>query len=183
MVSQKSRNKYWKMIMTILIEMIVVVWDRRKSDKIVLERKLYTSWWLSSCYLLSGSFLPWDKIVSTWGKLSLSWVKIILQWTHFLQVTVTNPVLFIFWLASTCFPKCKGSEWNSPAHCAVKYIMIYRRWKWLWWFEEKRYCTIASEKEMALANGKLFPWNVFQMGVHGFLSLTLAYLVDLWLCD
>ena len=38
-----------KMIMTILIEMIVVVWDRRKSDKIVLERKLYTSWWLPSC--------------------------------------------------------------------------------------------------------------------------------------
>ena len=69
--------------------------------------------------LLSGSFLPWDEIVSTWGK--LSWVKIILQWTHFLQVTLANSVLFIFWLASTCFPKCQGSEWKWPAHCAMKY--------------------------------------------------------------
>ena len=60
------------MIITILIEMIVVVWDERKSDKIVLERKLYTSCWLPSCYLLSGSFFPRDKIVSTWGKLSCS---------------------------------------------------------------------------------------------------------------
>ena len=111
--------------------MIVVVWEGRKSDKIVLVRKLYTSWWLPSCYLLSGSFLPWDEIVSTWGKLSLFWVKIILQWTHFLQVTVANPVLFIFWLASTCFPKCQGSLWKWPAHCAVKYMKIYRRWKWL----------------------------------------------------
>ena len=119
------------MIIAIQIEMIVMVWDERKSDKIVLERKLYTSWWLSSCYLLSGSFLPWDEIVSTWGKLSLFWVKIILQWTHFLQVTVANPVLFIFWLASTCFPKCQGSLWKWPAHCAVKYMKIYRRWKWL----------------------------------------------------
>ena len=37
------------MIITILIEMIVVVWDGSETDKIVLERKLDKSWWLPSC--------------------------------------------------------------------------------------------------------------------------------------